>query len=226
MSYQAFQNRWIGKRVDADGSYGYQCVDLVKQYCAEEFGLQRNGAWGNAINWWTNPVSQVLNKFDRVATRDVRQGDIVVFTGINGNPYGHIGIANGQQTSTTVTVLEQNGSTGSGNGLGGNAIRLRAITKARVPGVLRPKAAAPAPSPGHKYAWAVGKTVYLTGVTWRVYKVGSVPPRTEVGVLRPNKYGGLSYKILATDKAPNSVVIQTQTYGKVSLPLGYGERIS
>ncbi len=81
------------------------------------------------------------------------------------------------------------------------------------------------PVNSHPYAWAVGKTVYLTGATWRVYKVGSVSPRTPVGTLLPNKYGGLSYKILATDKSLNSVVINTQSFGQVSLPLGYGEKI-
>ena len=89
------------------------------------------------------------------------------------------------------------------------------------------KATAPAPAPNtHPYAWAVGKTVRLTGDKWRIYNVGSTAPRLAKATLRPNKYGGLSYKILRTDKAKNSVVIKTQNFGEVSLPLGYGEKIS
>lgn len=67
----------------------------------------------------------------------------------------------------------------------------------------------------------VGKTVYLSPrvASWRVYQVGSMPPRNPVARLSPKKFGGLQYRILAVDKAPNSVVIQTQMFGTVSLPL-------
>lgn len=65
----------------------------------------------------------------------------------------------------------------------------------------------------------VGKTVYLSATvsSWRVYRIGTT---TVVGRLNPAQYGGLSYRILAIDTSrPQMVVIQTQFYGRVSLPV-------
>lgn len=138
MSYQQFKNEWLGRRIDYDHVYAYQCVDLILQYVKEEFGLA-TGVHGNAIDYWTKPTSTLLTKFDKVSTTDCHQGDIVVFNGRSGNPYGHIGICESQDGSN-VTVLEQNGYNGDGSGVGGNAIRTRAIAKSRIAGVLRPKA--------------------------------------------------------------------------------------
>lgn len=137
-NYDTFQRAWIGHRVDFDYAYGYQCVDLIKQYMYSHFGIP-NGALGNAIDYWTRTASVILTKFNRVATTSVVKGDIVVLNGLPGNPYGHIGIATGNQTATTVEILEQNGSTGNGKGLGGDAIRLRSVPKSRIAGILRPK---------------------------------------------------------------------------------------
>jgi len=143
MSYISFKNKYLGKKVDYDGVYGFQCVDLVKQYLAEEYGL-KPGAWGDAIDYWYNTNPAVLKEFDRLSTNQARQGDIVILKGINGNPYGHIGIADGSSGILTVTILEQNGATGNGSGLGGDAIRTRAVPLWRVVGLLRPRTAKPA----------------------------------------------------------------------------------
>lgn len=136
-----FINKWIGNRIDYDGVYRYQCVDLILQYVAEVYGL-RSGVNGNAIDYWNKPTATLLSKFDKVATKEPKAGDIVVLNGLPGNPYGHIMLA-----INSTTGLEQNGSSGNGSGVGGDAIRTRAIPKSRIAGVLRPKAAAPAPKP-------------------------------------------------------------------------------
>lgn len=67
----------------------------------------------------------------------------------------------------------------------------------------------------------VGKTVHLSGSvpSWRVYKVGSVSPRTAVATLDPAKFGGISYVIQGTDTSLNSVVVKTAEFGLVSLPI-------
>lgn len=140
MSYQSFKNKWLGKRVDIDKVYGYQCADLVKQYMLEEAGIP-NGAYGNAIDYWYRTHVNVSKKYDKVGGSNAVQGDIVVLKGINGNPYGHIGIAESTGL-VTVTILEQNGATGNGSGLGGDAIRLRAVPRWRVVGMLRAKTSA------------------------------------------------------------------------------------
>jgi len=143
MTYQQFKAKWIGRRVDFDGVYGYQCIDIIKQYLLDVKGIKA-GAWGNAIDYWYNTNPAVLKEFDRLSTNQARQGDIVILKGINGNPYGHIGIADGNSGFATVTILEQNGATGNGSGLGGDAIRTRAVPLWRVVGLLRPRTAKPA----------------------------------------------------------------------------------
>jgi len=139
MTYQQFQNKWLGKRVDIDKLYGYQCVDLIKQYMLETQGIP-NGAYGNAVDYWYKTHNAVSAKYDRVNGSNAQQGDIVVLKGINGNPYGHIGIATGNINFISVQILEQNGSTGNGSGVGGDAIRVRYVPRWRVVGLLRPKA--------------------------------------------------------------------------------------
>lgn len=143
MSLRAFEKRWLGKRTDADGVFGYQCVDLIKQYAKEELGM-RPGAWGNAIDYWTNTRHPLLSKYTRVKTQSPKRGDIVIFHGNSGNPYGHIAIA-----TSTSTMLEQNGATGDGDGRGGDEVRYRTIPKSRIAGVLRPKSQTPTKPKGN-----------------------------------------------------------------------------
>ena len=51
MTVDSFVKRFIGKAVDYDGVSGVQCVDLVKLYLYNVFGI-RAGAWGNARDYW------------------------------------------------------------------------------------------------------------------------------------------------------------------------------
>jgi hypothetical protein len=155
MSYTIFKSRWIGKRTDIDGAYRYQCVDLIRQYMHDELGLSGEGAWGNAIDYWTKTNSNVLKKFNKVSGTNAKRGDIVVFRGLSGNPYGHIGIIDANDTSR-VLILEQNGSTGNGSGTGGDAIRLRWLSKSRIAGLLRIKGDDMATATDVKYIYRYG----------------------------------------------------------------------
>lgn len=157
--YTDFKAEWLGRRVDYDHVYGFQCVDLILQYIYEKFGTP-SGVYGNAIDYWNNPSPALLVHFDKVAGSQANQGDIVVFNGLPGNPYGHIGICDSEDGSN-VTILEQNGSgVNSGSGTGGNAIRLRAIPRSRVAGVLRPKST-PAPAQGSAGTAHVQREAYV-----------------------------------------------------------------
>lgn len=212
MSYASFKQEWLGRRVDYDNIYSFQCVDLILQYVKEEYGLA-TGVWGNAIDYWTHPSSPLLTKFDKISSTDCKQGDIVVFYGLAGNPYGHIGIADSQDPSN-VAVLEQNGA-GGADGLGLNAIRTRTIPKSRIAGLLRPKAApVPMPTPP-----AARTTIFLPASerTWSLYYVGSaLRPRTSdvKAVLAPYLYPpGLTYKIVAW-VGEYAVVVDTQMFGR------------
>ncbi|UOF78661.1 endolysin [Caudoviricetes sp.] len=212
MSYTTFKNNWLNKKVDYDHVYAHQCVDLILQYVKEEFGLA-SGVWGNAIDYWRRPTATLLTKFDLVSSTDCKQGDIVVLNGLTGNPYGHIGICDSQD-ATSVAILEQNGSTGNGSGVGGDAVRTRAVPKTRIAGLLRPKAAPAPPSVGAP----ARSTVFLpaSARSWNLYHVGSyLRPRTPdvKAVLAPSAFGGLTYKIISW-VGDYAVVIETQMFGR------------
>jgi hypothetical protein len=202
MSYITFKNKWIGKRVDYDKVYGYQCVDLIKQYMAEEKGL-KPGAWGNAIDYWYNTNVTVLKHYDKIATNDLRAGDIVILKGVNGNPYGHIGIASGASYPWYRQILEQNGSTGNGSGVGGDAIRERYVPTYRILGILRPKTAQPnlvMPAIGSKIKVSVTRTTFKPGTT------------TKAGVINPPATGWI-YTVRGYDPVYGGRVIINSASG-------------
>ncbi len=214
MTYQEFKNKWLGKRVNIDGVYGFQCADLVKQYMLECYGIP-NGAYGNAIDYWYSTNAKVLTKFERVSTTSARRGDIVIFKGINGNPYGHIGIADADAGLINVNTLEQNGATGNGSGTGGDAIRVRGIPRWRVVGVLRPRAAKPTlrmPAIGSTVKFTINRTAFVAGTT----KVK--------GVLVPDNRIVRGYD----PRYPNRILVNSAALGQgVSVALFYtsGQRI-
>lgn len=141
MSYPSFEAEWIAnKRVDTDGVPAgkvYQCVDLTKQYMHEEFGLPY-GSYGNAIDYWNHTAPLILTKFTKAPDKIPQQGDMVVLTSPI-TPDGHIGIATGAANQFGVEILEQNGGTGNGKGLGGDVIRKNFVERSRIVGLLRPK---------------------------------------------------------------------------------------
>jgi hypothetical protein len=222
MNYLTFKNKWINRRVDYDSVYGYQCVDLIKQYLAECYGMKA-GAWGNAIDYWYSTNPTITAKFDRLSTTSARRGDIVIFKGVNGNPYGHIGIADSDAGIINVNTLEQNGQTGNGSGVGGDAIRVRGIPRWRVVGVLRQKVSAPVvvgmPN--------IGSQIKLTkGTTRNTFKAGTT---TVAGTIRVTDETFI-YTVHGYDpKYPNRILINSKSAGGngVALALFYtnGARI-
>lgn len=219
MTYNDFKNKWLGKRVDYDMLYGFQCVDLIKRYADDVYGLKA-GAWGNAIDYWYATNKDLLKKFDRISTTATRKGDIVILKGINGNPYGHIGISDGNSGLLTVPLLEQNGSTGNGSGVGGDAIRVRNVPRWRVVGVLRPKTAKPVLKMP-----AVGSTITLNAVSRTTFKAGT----TKVaGTIRNPK--NWVYTVRGYDPVyANRIIINTASGGgtgvALALYLTNGKRI-
>lgn len=133
--YTDFRNHWLGKRIDYDGAYAFQCVDLIKLYWDQVLGMGKIGRLGNAKEVPSNPLFAKGWEILKGMT-DLMQGDIIVRTK---GKYGHIAIvdhiANGK-----VYVLEQNGAgRNSGNGIWPNAIRVQPYSFAFYDTVLRCK---------------------------------------------------------------------------------------
>lgn len=144
MTFAEFKKMWLGRRVDTDNypaNAKYQCVDLVKRGLRDIHGVPF-GAYGNAVAYWYRTAAPILKKFDQINSSAAKEGDIVVLKGVNGNAAGHIGWGMGKNYLLGFTqILEQNGSTGNGQGTGNDAVRVRWIPRTRVLGLLRRKKA-------------------------------------------------------------------------------------
>lgn len=115
-----FKEAWLGKRIDYDGGYWFQCVDLAKLYL-EWLGFGKIKSLGNAKQV---PQSELFNtgREKIVGINNLMQWDIIIRTQ---GKYGHIAIVD-RIVGWKVFVLEQNGSwKNSWSGTGDNAIRIQ-----------------------------------------------------------------------------------------------------
>jgi hypothetical protein len=138
MKLSEFINTHVGKKVDMDGKYGGQCVDLFRLYCRDvlELPKQPRGVTG-AADFWANYASDPILRaaFDRIANTPSgipQFGDVVIWNKKAGGGYGHIAVFI-EGNALRFTSLDQNWPTLSG------------VTKTihdyvHVSGWLRPKA--------------------------------------------------------------------------------------
>ena len=119
--YKNFAQKRLGKRVDYDGAYWFQCADLAKQYISEALEFEKIGALGNAKDM---PKSPFFANWEKIkGMNNLMQGDIIIRSQ---GQYGHVAIVD-HVLNGKVYVLEQNGSgKNSGSGIWENAIRIQA----------------------------------------------------------------------------------------------------
>ena len=133
--YTDFRNERLGKRIDYDRAYAYQCVDLAKLYLDKVVWLGKIWPLGDARDV---PNNRFFAKGWEIikGTNDLMQWDIIVRTK---EQYGHIAIVD-HIAGGKVYVLEQNGSwKNSGNGIWPNAIRVQPYSFSWYDTVLRCK---------------------------------------------------------------------------------------
>lgn len=112
MNYSEFVNKYLGKSTDYDCVYGVQCVDLIKAYLHDVFGISA-GSWGNARFYWINFALRAPLKSNFIKIRNTPQlipkrGDIVVWNNSVGNGAGHIAIATGEGDTRSFYSYDQN----------------------------------------------------------------------------------------------------------------------
>ena len=112
ITYAEFVKKYNGKAKDYDGVAGVQCVDLIKYYLKEVFGLNP-GAWGDAHCYYDNfnNISALKNNFTRIANTPSfvpQKGDIVVWAPSLNGGWGHIAIATGEGNTTYFYSYDQN----------------------------------------------------------------------------------------------------------------------
>jgi LysM repeat protein len=98
MNLEQFYSTHIDQVIETDGAPSddpVQCVDLVKEYMRDCYGVPF-GVYGNAVDYWTNTAGAILQKFDKIPTNEPIDGDIVVWgddTGSYTGIYGHVAVA-------------------------------------------------------------------------------------------------------------------------------------
>ena len=118
--HKNFVQKRLWKRVDYDGSYGFQCADIAKQYISEALEFGKIGALWNAKDMPKSPF--FANREKIKGMKNLMQGDIIIRSQ---GQYGHVAVVD-HILDGKVYVLEQNGSgKNSGSGLGANAIRVQ-----------------------------------------------------------------------------------------------------
>lgn len=137
MTFDEFIKTYNGKKIDYDGAYGVQCVDLIKLYLDKCFGIKA-GAWGNAHAYYDNfcNIAPLYKNFVGLKnTPDFvpEKGDIMVWNKSKSMPYGHIAICDGVGNKTYFYSYDQNWT-----GRGDPCTRIKHNYNG-VAGVLRPK---------------------------------------------------------------------------------------
>ena len=134
MTYEKFITKNIGKKIDYDGVYGIQCVDLINQYMTDVLGLKINYFPRYAKSFWLdrNKNSFLLKNFTfLLPTAKLQKGDIGVRTS---GTSGHIFIID-HKSDDKLYIYDQN-ATGSGDAM---TARIITCDASNITGVLRPK---------------------------------------------------------------------------------------
>lgn len=120
MYIDAFVQKYNGKKVDFDGVYGAQCVDLFRQYCKEGLDIPEHtgscATTGGALDLYVDyPKMPVEKKYfiRGSAKKGLCPGDVLVWDKTAKNPYGHVAIYLGTLNNSLI-VFEQNGITQNG----------------------------------------------------------------------------------------------------------------
>ena len=112
MKYEQFLTKYCGKKVDFDGAYGAQCVDLFRQYCRDVLDVPHTGAVDGAKDLYEKYADLPVEKkyFTRLTKKAVPEyGYVAVWGATPTNKYGHVALVICRLSATSLLVFEQNG---------------------------------------------------------------------------------------------------------------------
>ena len=128
MSFEEFIIKYNGKKVDFDGAYGAQCVDLFRLYNKEVWENPHTGAVDGAkdlfLNYEKLPVEKKLLDIVPANTNRIFHGDVAVWNATEVNKYGHVAIVVGFLGDESLIVFEQDGFKQDGAKLNVRSIKI------------------------------------------------------------------------------------------------------
>jgi len=113
ITLDSFIQKWTGKGIDFDNSYGFQCVDLYRQYVKEVLGIPQTPGVAGAKDIWNScpGFEKILNSPDAIPLK----GDVMIW-GSKYGPYGHVAVVT-EADINKFTCFSQNDPSGSLPGL-------------------------------------------------------------------------------------------------------------
>lgn len=119
MSIDSFFTKYLGRYIDFDNKYGFQCVDLMRRYCVDVLGI---GGYSIPAVTYAKQIFTSMNdngttKFQKIynsPTNSPAKGDIVIwgyYPFVTGWA-GHVAICSSASMMSLITY-DQNYPTGS-----------------------------------------------------------------------------------------------------------------
>ncbi len=107
ISLTQFIKKYLGTKVDFDGKFGPQCVDLARQYYSEVLDVPQFPPVEGAKDIIKNPGKLKVIKEDALA--DYSSGDVLIWGASKTNQFGHVAILVSIYNTKYFIVLEQDG---------------------------------------------------------------------------------------------------------------------
>lgn len=107
MTLTQFILKYNGKKVDFDGRFGAQCVDLYRQYCADVLQIPQTPGVEGAKDLIKNSGCLKITKDSVLA--DYSVGDVLIWDKSQTNQYGHVAILIAVYNTKYFIVFEQDG---------------------------------------------------------------------------------------------------------------------
>lgn len=107
MTLTQFINKNLNQKVDFDGKFGCQCVDLYRVYCRDVLEIPQTPGVDGAKDIINNPGVLKVTKDSNLA--DYSRGDVLVWGASKTNKYGHVAILVAIYNTKYFVVLEQDG---------------------------------------------------------------------------------------------------------------------
>jgi len=120
MNHKEILKLWIGKQVDLDRSYWFQCVDWVRAYSNERF--RDIPTRGNAFELWNKWLGKDWKKIVKTPLNYPSEGDVVIWGTTWGGWYWHIAIAWKFCNPLVLRTTDQNAGSWNWDWKGKNAI--------------------------------------------------------------------------------------------------------
>ena len=203
----------IGKGIDFDGQYGYQCADLSVDYMYY-ITDKKVRMWGNAKDLINNDFKGLATVYKNTPSFLAKKGDVFVMGANRGGGYGHTGIVV-SATLNTITVIDQ-------NWLGGGATFSEVTTKRthaydKEMWFIRPKFAksktkeTPKKSKAKKSSWTfkVGGEPIITRIgkpSLKARSGGSVKPNQTMTFNKLVKSEGFEWGMLTNNKGQKEYI--------------------